>query len=135
MDSEALQGWLLKFGEDSTRLSTCVETFADWLANVCLPWTAYRAFMSSRLITLDKQPGVRLVGVGETWRRLFAKIVLKIMGPEAIMACQDDHLCAVLKEVIDRAIHCVQALWGEDLSTEEWDFLLVDAKDTSNEIN
>ena len=33
MDSEALQGWLLKFGEDGTRLRTSVETFVDWLAN------------------------------------------------------------------------------------------------------
>ena len=29
MDSEALQGWILKFGEDSTRLRTSVETFFD----------------------------------------------------------------------------------------------------------
>ena len=27
MDSEALQGWLLKCGEDSTRLRTRVKTF------------------------------------------------------------------------------------------------------------
>ena len=32
-DSEALQGWLLKFGEDSKRLLTIVETFINWLAN------------------------------------------------------------------------------------------------------
>ena len=32
-DSEALQGWLLKFGEDSKILRTSVETLIDWLAN------------------------------------------------------------------------------------------------------
>ena len=32
-ESEALHGWLLKFGEDSTRLRTIVENFVDWLAN------------------------------------------------------------------------------------------------------
>ena len=32
-DSEALQGYLIKFGEDSTRLRNSVETFVDWLAN------------------------------------------------------------------------------------------------------
>ena len=26
-DSEAIQGWIIKFGEDSTRLRTSVETF------------------------------------------------------------------------------------------------------------
>ena len=89
-DSEVLQGWLLKLGEDSTRLRTSVETFVDWLANESLPWEDYHTFMSGRLIALDKQPGVCPFGVGEMWRRLFTKIVLKVMGPEATMACQDD---------------------------------------------
>ena len=86
-DSEALQGWLLKFGEDSTRLHTIVETFVDWLSNGSPPWAAYCAFMSGRLIALDKQPGVQTVDIGEMWRCIFAMIVLKITGPEATMAC------------------------------------------------
>ena len=80
-ESEALQGWLLKFREDSKRLRTSVETFVDWLSNGSPPWAAYRAFMYGRMIEIDKQPGVRPVGVGETWRRLFSEIVLKVMGP------------------------------------------------------
>ena len=84
--------------------------------------------MSFRLIVLDKHPGVRPVGVGETWRRLFAKIVLKFTGPEATMACQDDQLCAGLKVGIDGSIHGVQALRDENASTEEWRVLLIDEK-------
>ena len=80
-NSEALQGWLLKFGEVSTRLHTSVETFVDWLANSSPPWAAYRAFISDRLIALDKQPGVHPVGVGETLRHIFANIVLNVKGP------------------------------------------------------
>ena len=78
--------------------------------------------MSSRLLAFDKQPGVRPVGVGETWRRLFARIVLKVTGLEATMECQDDHICAGLKAGIDGVIHWVQALWDENSSTEEWGF-------------
>ena len=89
-DSGALQGWLLKFGEGSNRLRTSIETFVDWSANGSPTWAYYRVFMSGWLIALDKQPGVRPVGVGETWRRLFANIVLKVTGPEATMKCQDD---------------------------------------------
>ena len=62
-DSEALQGWLLKFEEDITRLHTRVVTFIDWLANASPPWAAYGAFMSGQLNALDKQPGVHPVGV------------------------------------------------------------------------
>ena len=84
---EVLQVWLLKFGEDSTILRTSVETFFDWLADGIPPWAAYCAFMSGRLIALDKQPGVQTVDIGEMWRCIFAMIVLKITGPEATMAC------------------------------------------------
>ena len=61
---KTLQELLLKFGEDSTRLRTSVENVFDWLSNRRPPWTAYSAFMSGRLIELDKQPGVRPVGAG-----------------------------------------------------------------------
>ena len=66
--------------------------------------------MSVHLIALDKQPNISPVGVGETLRHLFSKIVLKVMGPESTMACQDYQLCAGLKAGIDGTIHEVQAL-------------------------
>ena len=87
-----------------------METFVDWLANGILSWAAYHEFMSGRLTALDKQPGMRPVGVGENWRRLFAKIVLEVTVPEATMACQYDQLCAGLKAVINGAVHGVQAI-------------------------
>ena len=91
--------------------------------------------MSGRLIVLDKQPGIRLFVVGETWWCLFSKIVLKVTGTEATMSCQDDQLCARLKEGIDSAIHGVQALWYKNLTTEEWAVFLIDTNNTFNEIN
>ena len=63
--------------------------------------------MSGRLITLDKYPGVCPVEVGETLRRLFAKCVLKVTRPKATNACQDDHICAGSKVVMDRAVNGV----------------------------
>ena len=37
--------------------------------------------MSGRLVALDKCPGVRPIGIGETWHRAFAKALLKVAGP------------------------------------------------------
>ena len=91
--------------------------------------------MSGRLIDLDKQPGIRPVGVGKMWQRSFAKIVLKVKVPETTMVCQDDQLCAGLKAGIYGAIHGVQALCNENSSTKEWGFFHVDAKNAFNEIN
>ena len=87
---------------------------------------AYCTFMSGRMIALDKQPGVRPVGVGKMWRRFPATIVLKVTGTEATMARQDDQLCDKLKAVIDGAIHRVQALWDENPSMEERFLKLID---------
>ena len=91
--------------------------------------------MSGRLIALDKKPGVRPIGVGETWWRLFAKIVLKVIGPEATMSCQYDQMCAGLKAGIDGAVHGVQDIWDENSTTEYWGLLIVDAKNAFNDIN
>ena len=134
-DSEALHGWLLKFGEYSTRLHTIVETFVDWLANRSPPSAAYHAFMSVRMIALDKQAGVHPVGVGETRRRIFSKIVLKVTGPEATLAFQDDQMCDRLKSGIDGAVHGVQTFWDKNLTTEDRGLLLVYAKDAFININ
>ena len=71
----------------------------------------YHAFMSGRLIELDKQPSVRPVGVGEIWQQLFAKFVLKVIVPEATMAFQYDQLCVRLKAVVDGVIHGAQSPW------------------------
>ena len=65
----------------------------------------------------------------------FSKIILKFTGPEAIMACQDDQLCAGIKAVIYSAIHGSQALWDKNWTNENWEFFFVDAKNAFNEIN
>ena len=80
--------------------------------------------MSDCTIELDKNPGVHPFGVGETWKLFFSKIVLKVTGPEATMACQNDPLCAGIKVVIDGPINGVQVLCDQKLSTEEWGFYL-----------
>ena len=67
--------------------------------------------MSVRLCALDKCPGVRPVGVGETWRRATAKILLLVAGAQAKEACGIDQLCAGLEAGIEGGIHAMQALW------------------------
>ena len=94
----------------------------DWLANGSPPWAEYRAFISGQMIALDKHPGERPAGVGETWRRIFANIVLKIALPEAHRVCQNDQLRAELKAGIDGAIQGVQDIWDKKLTTEDWGF-------------
>ena len=91
-DSVSLQHWLLRFRAASGALQMIVADFGEWLCNGRPPWAAYQAMMSGWLIALDKFPGIRPVGIGETWRRLLAKCLLQMTGQEAKAACGTEQL-------------------------------------------
>ena len=65
--------------------------------------------MTNRLVALDKQPGVRPVGIGEVLRRLIAKCVLAECADDAKTACASTNLCAGLEAGIEGAPHAVDA--------------------------
>ena len=65
-DLVSLQHWILWLRVASRELRLIVGDFVEWLGNGRPPWASYRALISGRLIALDKQPGIRPVGVGET---------------------------------------------------------------------
>ena len=75
-DSVSLQHWLLRFGEASGELRLIVGKFTEWLSNGRPPWATYLTMMSGRLIALDKQPGIRPIRIGETWRQLMGKCLI-----------------------------------------------------------
>ena len=80
---------------------------ADWMANSSPPWAAYRALMACRLVALDKRPGVRPVGIGETLRQALAKLVMRAAGDQAKTVCGKLQLCAGLKAGIEGVTHDV----------------------------
>lgn len=56
--------------------------------------------MSGRLMAINKCPGVRPIGIGESWKRLFTKANLEVTGEAAKEACGDLQLCAGIEGVI-----------------------------------
>jgi len=87
--------------------------WANWLGNDMPPWPAYWALMACRLVTLDKQPGVRPVGIGESYQRLLAKCIISATGHHATAACDNLNLCAGLPVGIEGAIHAMGDTWAE----------------------
>ena len=69
------------------------------------------AFMSGRLIFLDKRPGIHPIGLGEIRGNLFSNCVRRVKGLKSTYSCQDDQICAGLKAGIDGVIHGVQDIW------------------------
>jgi hypothetical protein len=64
--------------------------------------------VACRLVALDKSPGVRPVGIGEVYRRLMAKCLLKVVGHQATDAAGNLNLCASLPAGIEGAIHAMR---------------------------
>ena len=77
------------------------------MANSYLPWAAYHALMACRMVALDKRPGVRPVGIGETLCQALAKLVMRAAGDQANTACGNLQICAVIKAGIEGATHAL----------------------------
>ena len=137
IDSISISHWLLKFEVSSGRLRKRIASMVEWLANEYSPWAAYRAMTWSKLVGLDKWPGVRPIGIGDIIRRLLCKVMLIVMGKEATRACGTDQLCSGLEAGIEGGIHHMRSLWDEHDKEEDdtWGVLLIDARNAFNEGN
>ena len=112
VDATHLLRWLTHFDVESDKLRQEMADWTMWLANEHPPWAAYREIVASRLVALDKNPGVRPVGIGEIFRRLWGKLVLDSVGLEATEACGVRNLCAGLSAGIEGAVHAVNEEWA-----------------------
>lgn len=88
--------------------------------------------MASRLIALDKNPGVRPIGIGDTARRIMAKAILNITRQDIQEVAGSIQLCAGQVSGIEAAVHAVRTLF---LREETEALLLVDATNAFNSLN
>ena len=75
------------------------------MANSFPPWATTCALLANRLMALDKCLGIWPIGIGEIWRRLLAKCVLKVAGTQAKDAYGNAQLCTGLEAGIEGAVH------------------------------
>ena len=61
--------------------------------------------LACHLIPLDKQPGVRPIGIGEVLRRIIGKAVMKVIKPDVLAAIGYEQLCAGQEAGCEVAIH------------------------------
>jgi hypothetical protein len=102
---------VLWFGGTSQQLHKAVTEFTDWLTNRSPPWTVYyRALQAGRLMTLDKCPGVRPAGIGESWIMwiMLKWGVLLVTRGKAKEICDMNQLCVALESGIKGSIQAKQ---------------------------
>jgi len=131
--SHSLRSWLTQYHQASDHLRQSLASLTETMSNQLVPWPAIRALMSCRLIAIDKDPGVRPIGIGHIWRRAMAKCFLSITAPAATEACSIDQLCAGLQVGIEGAIHAANQFWKEHAGDSDFGFLMIDAKNAFNE--
>ena len=90
------------------------------------------AFVTCRLIALDKCPGVRPIGIGETVRRIIGKAIATTISDNIQDAAGPLQVCAGHFSGCEAAVHAMRQVF-EAPDTEA--ILLVDASNAFNSLN
>ena len=107
-----MRNWLLCFGCASEELRVVVANMDNWMDNSSPPWAVYRALMAYRIVALDKRPGVRPLGIGDTLRHGIAKLIMRAAGDQTKTAWGSLQLCVGLEYGIEGETHAVaQRRW------------------------
>ena len=133
-DSYQLQRILLRYGNQSEKLRDSFARATEKQANSILKWEEIRALKAKRLIALNKLPGVRPIGIGESPDRCFEKIMSIVTGEDVMEVCGSDQLCSGVKSGIEAAIHGLSQSF-EAHCNEGWGLLLTDAENAFNSIS
>lgn len=128
-------GWrrlCTSFQAASADLCHSLALMARRLCCVFVDPQALRPFLACRLVALDKNPGVRPIGICETARRIIAKAILFVTGDDIKEAAGTVQLCAGQTAGIEAAVHAMKISF-ESEDTEA--ALLVDASNAFNSLN
>ena len=116
----------------SRDLCASLAIVAQRLCSSYVDPTAIKPLLASRLVALDKQPGVRPIGIGDTARRIIAKAVLAIVGSDIQEATGCRQMCGGQISGIEAAVHAARSAFELE---ENEAILLVDATNAFNALN
>ena len=118
--------------QSSFDLCAALASVAKRICTTFIDPKCLSAFVACRLVPLDKCPGVRPIGIGETIRRIIGKAILATIGQNIIDAAGPLQLCVGQQAGCEAAVHAMSSLY--DSQTTEA-ILLVDANNAFNSLN
>ena len=93
---------------------------------------ALAPLLASRAIALDKNPGIRPIGIGDVFRRIITSAIMSIMKDEIRSTVGPLQTCAGHSGGIEAAVHSMKTIFQ---STECEGILFVDAENAFNKLN
>ena len=90
------------------------------------------AYLSGRLISLEKCPGVRPIVIGEVLTRIIGKVIIIVIRPDIISRTGSLQLCSGQNADCQASFHAMETIFKED---ETHSILLVDDSNAFNALN
>ena len=97
----------MAFGGNSNELCAAVAALAKRIATTYVDPVSLVAYTACKLIPLNKNPGVRPIGVSEVLRRIVGKAISKIAKLDLLESMGPLQLCAGQNAGCEAACHAV----------------------------
>ena len=134
MDADGWRKLLVSnsFGKSSSDLC---QAIADLCKRLCIEVqdnTSLEAFLACRLIPLDKNPGIRPIGIGEILRRIVGKTIVWSMKGEIIASVGALQTCAGHEAGCEALVHAMHQIFQDE---EIEAVFMIDAENAFNSVN
>ena len=134
LNSDGLKRMLCSkaFKKSSTNLCYALAVVTRRLCTEYIDPECTNILNACRLVPLNKDPGVRPIGIGEVLKRTMGKCVMKLLRPDILKGSGNLQVCAGQDGGCEAAIHAMKDMFDEDSFDG---VLLVDASNAFNRLN
>ena len=132
VDSWSWRRFCSAFGKASSDLCNALASFGRRICSSYVDPKSISAYTASRLIPLDKNPGIRPIGVAEVCRRILGKAILSVCKYDIITSVCPYQLCAGIDAGCEAAFHAMKELVDLPMTQAA---LFVDATNAFNNLN
>ena len=107
------------YGDAGKDLRRAYAKFVKVLCVKEIEDASLEAYLGCRLVPLNKNPGLRPIGVGEVLRRIAGKVVMFAAKKDVMESCCDVQMCSGHEAGCEAAIHAMKSIFeGEE--AESW---------------
>ena len=134
LDADAWKRMLTCFKKSSDQLCSALAAAARSLCTHDYANVDLSALKAARLIPLEKASGVRPIAVGEVFRRIVCKAIMRVIEADVLRCTAPLQLCVGVPSACEAAVHAMDNLFSHP-TVQASGILLVDASNTFTSLN